>query len=87
MEHVIDDPGGGADDNVPGDGSINSVEHELNDPGGGTADDDPGGGGSHPLFFPVVRSATPGNCGVHLFSTSRAFWLLRIGQPKKKQPS
>ena len=25
----IDDPGGGADDNVPGDGSINSVEHEL----------------------------------------------------------
>ena len=77
----IDDPGGGADDNVPGDGSINSVEHELNDPGGGTADDDPGGGGSHPLFFPVVRSATPGNCGVHLFSTSRAFWLLRIGQP------
>jgi hypothetical protein len=87
VEHVIDDPGGGADDNVPGDGSINSVEHELNDPGGGTADDDPGGGGSHPLFFPVVRSATPGNCGVHLFSTSRAFWLLRIGQPKKKQPS
>ena len=40
----IDDPGGGADDNVPGDGSINSVEHELDDPGGGTADDDPGGG-------------------------------------------
>ena len=40
----IDDPGGGADDNVPGGGSINSVEHELDDPGGGTTDDDPGGG-------------------------------------------
>ena len=44
MEHEIDDPGGGADDNVPGGGSINSVEHELDDPGGGTTDDDPGGG-------------------------------------------
>ena len=33
-----------ADDNVPGGGSINSVEHELDDPGGGAADDDPGGG-------------------------------------------
>ena len=40
----IDDPGGGADDNVPGEGSINSVVHELDDPGGGNADDDPGGG-------------------------------------------
>ena len=39
-----DDPGGGADDNVPGEGSINSVVHELDDPGGGNADDDPGGG-------------------------------------------
>ena len=44
VEHEIDDPGGGADDNVPGGGSINSVEHELDDPGGGAADDDPGGG-------------------------------------------
>ena len=44
MEHEIVDPGGGADDNVPGGGSINSVEHELDDPGGGAADDDPGGG-------------------------------------------
>ena len=44
MEHEIDDPGGGADDNVPGEGSINSVVHELDDPGGGIADDDPGGG-------------------------------------------
>ena len=34
VEHEIDDPGGGADDNVPGGGSINSVEHELDDPGG-----------------------------------------------------
>ena len=40
----MDDPGGGADDNVPGGGSINSVEHELDDPGGGTTDDEPGGG-------------------------------------------
>ena len=40
----IDDPGGGADDNVPGDGSINSVVNGLDDPGGGNADDDPGGG-------------------------------------------
>ena len=32
----IDDPGGGADDNVPGGGSINSVGHDLDDPGGGT---------------------------------------------------
>ena len=44
VEHVIDDPGGGANDNVPGEGSINSVVHELDDPGGGIADDDPGGG-------------------------------------------
>ena len=44
MEHEIDDPGGGADDNVPGEGSINSVVNELDDPGGGNADDDPGGG-------------------------------------------
>ena len=45
VEHVIDDdPGGGADDNVPGEGSINSVVNELDDPGGGNADDDPGGG-------------------------------------------
>ena len=35
VEHAIDDPGGGADDNVPGGGSINSVEHELDDPPGG----------------------------------------------------
>ncbi len=34
VEHEIDEPGGGADDNVPGGGSINSVEHELDDPGG-----------------------------------------------------
>jgi len=44
VEHVIEDPGGGADSNVPGNGSINSTEHGLDDPGGGTADDDPGGG-------------------------------------------
>ena len=43
-EHSIDDPGDGADDNVPGGGSINSVVNELDDPGGGTTDDDPGGG-------------------------------------------
>ena len=44
MEHEIVDPGGGADDNVPGDGSINSVVNGLDDPGGGPTDDDPGGG-------------------------------------------
>ena len=44
VEHVIEDPDGGADSNVPGNGSINSTEHGLDDPGGGTADDDPGGG-------------------------------------------
>ena len=44
VEHATEVPGGGADDNVPGNGSINSTEHGLDDPGGGTADDDPGGG-------------------------------------------
>ena len=39
MAQNIDDPGGGADDNVPGEGSINSVVNELDDPGGGNADD------------------------------------------------
>ena len=44
MEHATEDPGGGADSNVPGNGSINPTELGLDDPGGGTADDDPGGG-------------------------------------------
>ena len=33
VEHAIDDPGDGADDNVPGGGSINSVVNELDDVG------------------------------------------------------
>ena len=44
VEHATEDPGGGADSNVPGNGSINPTELGLDDPGGGTADDDPGGG-------------------------------------------
>ena len=54
VEHVIEDPGGGADSNVPGNGSINPTEHGLDDPGGGTADDDPGGGSVTSL-----RNVTP----------------------------
>ena len=44
VEHATEDPGGGADSNVPGNGSINPTELGMDDPGGGTADDDPGGG-------------------------------------------